>query len=203
MTPLRILPLLLALGTPLPAIAGEAEDLFNAGVEAADGGNHREAADRWRQAAALDHPDAAFRLGALYAEGRGVEQDYERAVHWYRRAAEHGNESAWFNLGHMYAKGRGVDKDAAEAVRWYGKAARNGNVYAQYALGMSWFQGGPGLQRDPEAAWFWLTVASDNFGANTFRDNANEVRARAAERMTEAERSAARQRLRDWRAEQE
>lgn len=200
---LRTLPLLLALCASPLAVAGEAEDLFDAGVEAANGGNHLEAADRWRQAAALDHADAAFRLGALYEEGRGVEQDHERAVHWYRRAAANGNESAWFNLGHMYAKGQGVAKDAAEAVRWYGKAARNDNAYAQYALGMIHFQGGAGLQPDPEAAWFWLTVAADNFGANAFRDNANDVRGRAAERMTEAQRSAARQRLRDWQAEQE
>ncbi len=203
MTPLRTLPLLLLLCASSPAFAGEADDLFSAGVEAAAGGNHREAAERWRQAAALDHADAAFRLGALYEEGRGVEQDHERAVRWYRHAADNGNESAWFNLGHMYAKGQGVAKDAAEAVRWYEKAARNENVYAQYALGMIHFHGGAGLQRDLETAWFWLTVASDNFGANAFRDNANDVRGRAAERMTEAQQSAARQRLRDWRAEQE
>lgn len=203
MIPLRTLPLLLALCASAPAVAGEAGDLFNAGVEAANGGDHREAADRWRQAAALDHADAAFRLGALYEEGRGVEQDHERAVRWYRRAADNGNESAWFNLGHMYASGQGVAKDAAKAVHWYGKAAHNDNVYAQYALGMIHFQGGAGLKRDLEAAWFWLTVAADNFGANAFRDNANDVRRRAGERMTEAQRSAARQRLRAWRAERE
>lgn len=202
MSPLRALPLLLALFASPLAIGGEAEDLFAAGVEAANGGNLPEAAERWRQAAALDHAEAAFRLGALYEEGRGVDQDYERALHWYHRAAENGSESAWFNLGHMYAKGQGVAKDAAEAVRWYEKAARNENVYAQYALGMIHFHGGAGLRRDLESAWFWLTVASDNFGANAFRDNANDVRGRAAERMTEAQLSTARQRLRDWQAEQ-
>jgi hypothetical protein len=203
MTPLRTLPLLLALCAAPLASAGQAEDLFAAGVEAAANGNHLEAADRWRQAAALDHADAAFRLGALYQEGRGVEQDYARAVEWYRRAADQGNESAWFNLGHMYAKGEGVAKDAAAAVRWYEKAARNDNAYAQYALGMIHFQGGVGLKRDMAASWFWLTVAADNFGANAFRDNANDVRRRAMDRMTETQLSAARQRLRDWQAEQE
>lgn len=203
MTPLRTLPLLLLLCASAPAFADEAEALFSAGLEAADGGNYREAADRWRQAAARDHADAAFRLGALYEEGRGVERDPERAVHWYRHAADHGNESAWFNLGHMYAKGQGVAKDAVKAVGWYEKAARNENAYAQYALGMIHFHGGAGLQPDLETAWFWLTVASDNFGANAFRDNANDVRGRAAERMSETQRRAARQRLRDWRAEQQ
>ena len=203
MTPLRTLPLLLALcATPL-AVAGEAEDLFDAGVEAASSGNHREAADRWRQAAGLDHADAAFRLGALYQEGLGVEQDYARAVEWYRRAAAEGNESAWFNLGHMHAKGQGVKKDAAEAVRWYERAARNDNAYAQYALGMLHFHGGAGLQPDMEATWFWLTVATENFGANAFRDNANDVRQRAVDRMTEAQLNAARQRLGGWQAAQE
>lgn len=199
----RTLLLVLALCASPLASADGAEEFFAAGVEAADAGNHREAADRWRQAASMDHADAAFRLGALYEEGSGVEQDYGRAVHWYRRAADHGNESAWFNLGHMYAEGQGLARDAAEAAHWYGLAARNENVYAQYALGMIHFQGGPGLERDMEATWFWLTVAADNFGANAFRDNANDIRRRAHERMTEAQRDAARQRLRDWRAEQQ
>lgn len=203
MITLRTSLLLLALCAAPPAVAGKAEDLFSAGVEAARNGNHIEAADRWRQAAALEHADAAFRLGALYQQGRGVEQDHERAVHWYRRAADNGNDSAAFNLGHMYAKGQGVAKDAAAAVGWYERAAGNGNAYAQYALGMIHFQGGPGLQRDMETTWFWLTLAADNFGANAFRDNANDVRRRAAERMTEAEHSAARERLREWRAEPE
>jgi TPR repeat protein len=199
----RILPLLLAFLAPVPTLAGEAEDLFEAGVEAANRVRYGEAAEYWRQAAALDHADAAFRLGALYQEGRGVDQDYARAVDWYRRAAANGNESAWFNLGHMYAKGQGVERDAAEAVHWYEKAARNGNTYAQYALGMIHFHGGARLQRDLAAAWFWLTVAADNFGANAFRDNANDVRGRAEGLMTEAQLSAAGQRLRDWRAEHE
>ncbi|MFW5969239.1 MAG: tetratricopeptide repeat protein [Halofilum sp. (in: g-proteobacteria)] len=185
------------------AFADEAEDLFNAGVEAADDGNHDEAAERWREAARLDHADAAFRLGALYQEGRGVEQDDARAVEWFRRAADNDSESAWFNLGHMYARGQGVEKDAAEAVRWYEKAARNENAYAQYALGMIHFQGGPGVQPDMEATWFWLTVAADNFGANAFRDNANDVRRQAEDRMNEEQRRAAGQRLRDWQAEHE
>lgn len=203
MNRLRIVTLMLALLAPGPALADEAEDLFSAGVEAAGKGRYLEAADRWRQAAALDHADAAFRLGALYEEGRGVDQDHGEAVDWYHRAAANGNESAWFNLGHMYAKGQGVEKDAAEAVHWYEMAARNGNAYAQYALGMIHFQGGPGLQRDLAGAWFWLTVAADNFGANAFRDNANEVRRQAEDRMSDAERDAAGKRLRDWRAEHE
>ena len=41
-------------------------------------------------------------LGALYAEGLGVEQDYQKAAEWYRRAAEQGLAAAQNIMGFMY-----------------------------------------------------------------------------------------------------
>ena len=34
----------------------------------------------------------------MYEKGRGVEQDYEKAVEWYQKAAEQGNKDAQSNL---------------------------------------------------------------------------------------------------------
>ena len=198
--PLPLLCLLLVL-LPCTALAGAPAEAFRAGVEAADRGDHAAAAEHWRRAARMDHADAAFRLGVLFDEGLGVEQDDRRALRWYRRAAQGGDQRAQFNLGRLYARGQGVTEDEAEAARWYERAARGGNTYAQYALGNLYNHGGPGLERDLAAAWFWLTVAAENFGANAFRDNANQLRRRAWDRMGEAERARARQRLEDWRAE--
>ena len=63
----------------------------------------------------------------MYANGRGVPQDYKQAVKWYTKAAEQGNAKAQYNLGVMYAKGQGVPQDNVYAHMWFNLAAANGN----------------------------------------------------------------------------
>ena len=67
--------------------------------------------------------------------GKGVEQDFEKAVKWYRRAAEFGDVNAQDNLGWCYEKGVGVEQDWEEAIVWYRKAAEQGLAHAQCNLG--------------------------------------------------------------------
>ncbi|MBO0755425.1 MAG: sel1 repeat family protein [Bradyrhizobiaceae bacterium] len=57
-------------------------------------------------------------LGFMYATGRGVPQNFERAVDWYRRAAEQGDPTAQYLLGLMYDKGQGVRQDWVLAHKW-------------------------------------------------------------------------------------
>jgi TPR repeat protein len=47
----------------------------------------------------------------MYANGRGVAQDYEEAVRWYRLAAKQGDALAQTQLGEAYAKGWGLRED--------------------------------------------------------------------------------------------
>ncbi|HGG7877081.1 TPA: tetratricopeptide repeat protein [Neisseria meningitidis] len=79
------------------------------------------------QAAAQGSAAAQYNLGAMYAEGQGVRQDYVEAVRWFRKAADQGLAQAQFNLGAMYYKGHGVRQDRALAQEWLGKACQNGN----------------------------------------------------------------------------
>lgn len=54
---------------------------------------------RWyRLAAEQGYADAQFRLGLMYAEGRGVAKDDAEAVRWYQLAAAQGHAGAQFNL---------------------------------------------------------------------------------------------------------
>ncbi len=179
---------------------GSPEATYASAVEALERGDPAQAVERLRRAADRDHAGAAFRLGAIYEAGRGVERDPDRAVAWYRRAAAAGDQRAWLNLAHMYATGDGVPEDESKAAQWYERAAREGNAHAQYALGLTYDRGGTGLERDPVAAWFWLTVAAERFGANAFRDSANQARAEIENDMTAAQLERARRRLGRWRA---
>ena len=40
------------------------------------------------------NPDAEYRLGLMYLEGRGVEQSRDKAARWLRRAAQNGHDQA-------------------------------------------------------------------------------------------------------------
>ena len=96
------------------------------------------------QAAEQGYAKAQFNLGLMYDSGRGVRQDYTKAVQWYRKAAEQGDAKAQSNLGLMYDSGRGVRQDYTQAVQWYRKAAEQGYAKAQYNLGVMYDNGDQG-----------------------------------------------------------
>jgi hypothetical protein len=86
--------------------------------------------------AAQGSPWAQAQLGQLYANGRGVPQDYVTARGWYEKAAAQGNAWAQAQLGQLYANGQGVPQDYATARGWYEKAAARGNAWAQAQLAL-------------------------------------------------------------------
>ena len=54
--------------------------------------------------------DAAcqFQLGYLYANGKGVRQDDQEAVHWYRQSARNGYPDGLIAMAEAFDLGRGV-----------------------------------------------------------------------------------------------
>ncbi len=69
----------------------------------------------------------------MFANGKGVAQDYAEAVRWYKLAAAQGNSIAQHNLGAMYANGKGVLQDDLQAHMWMNLAAVSGDEGAQKA----------------------------------------------------------------------
>ena len=61
----------------------------------------------------------------MYADGKGVKQDYFKAVEWYQKAAEQGIAPAQFNLGVMYHNGKGVRQNYTKAKEYFGLACDN------------------------------------------------------------------------------
>ena len=73
-----------------------------------------------------EHGDASaqFALAVMYADGRGVPQDYVEAVTWSRRAAEQSHAGAQIYLWMSYDSGLGVpQQDYVEAHMWANLAA--------------------------------------------------------------------------------
>ena len=96
---------------------------------------HESAFEGFSEYAKMGNAIAQYYLGKMYENGRGVSQDYAKAVEWYRKSAEQGNADAQCNLGYMYRKGRGISQDYAKAVEWYQKSAEQGDADAQYNMG--------------------------------------------------------------------
>ena len=68
----------------------------------------------------------------MYEDGKGVAQDFKKAVELYQKAANLGNGAACNNLGDKYYQGSGVTQDYQKAVELYQKAADLGNASAYY-----------------------------------------------------------------------
>ncbi len=109
-------------------------------------------------------PVAQKELGAIYAQGQVVKQDYAQAARWYRAAADQGHAGAQAALGELYEAGQGVPHDEAAAAEWYRRAAEQGHVGGQYSLAVLYVLG-RGVPKDPAEAVNWYRRAADQGNA--------------------------------------
>src|SRR5690606_19300041 len=122
------------------------------------------AEDHYLRAYAMGDPRAAWRLGTMYATGRGVPLDLAVATRWYRLAAESGLPAGQFALGLTWWNGRywtglALESNYAEAVRLFTLAAERGYAPAYLYLGLA-HHFGYGVERDYAAAAAWYRRAS-------------------------------------------
>jgi len=113
------------------------------------------------QAAEAGDAEAQFKLGALYANGKGVKQDSRAAARWLRKAAKQGWTAAQTLLGWCYAGGNGVSKDMAEAMQWYSTAAEAGDTDAMCSLADIYASGEPGIEQNTQAMLIWYETAAN------------------------------------------
>ncbi|HTS56307.1 MAG TPA: GAF domain-containing protein [Terriglobales bacterium] len=79
---------------------------------------------------------AQFALGAQYATGDNVQQDYTQAVRWFSKAAEQGHVLAQATLGAYYLAGRGVPTDLSKAYFWSILAQAGGDQASEYRVNL-------------------------------------------------------------------
>jgi hypothetical protein len=87
-----------------------------------------------RKVAERGDPAAQFSLGARYATGEEVKQDYTEAVKWFTLAAEQGHILAQATLGAYYWAGRGVPQDLTKAYYWSVLAQAGGDQASKYRV---------------------------------------------------------------------
>jgi TPR repeat protein len=124
--------------------------VVNTRITAGDKG----AFNRTLKLARLGAPTSQYEVGLMYANGVGVAQDLEQAIHWVRQAAEKGFSPAQYLLGTRYATGVAVEKDAHQALDWLRRAADQQHPRALYKLGKMYAGGQPQV-----ALSLWRTAA--------------------------------------------
>jgi hypothetical protein len=87
-----------------------------------------------RKLAEQGDPAAQFAMGARYATGEEVKQDYTEAVRWFALAAEQGHVNAQAMLGAYYGVGRGVPQDFSRAYFWSILAQAGGDEASKYRI---------------------------------------------------------------------
>ncbi len=71
------------------------------------------------RAVRLGSPEAAHRLGGMFALGRGVKKNSVRAGRFWSLSARLGYPAAQIDWGVMCAKGEGTPRDTAQAYYWF------------------------------------------------------------------------------------
>eukprot|EP00931_Biecheleriopsis_adriatica_P102938 TRINITY_DN77843_c0_g1_i1.p1 TRINITY_DN77843_c0_g1~~TRINITY_DN77843_c0_g1_i1.p1 ORF type:complete len:593 (-),score=108.18 TRINITY_DN77843_c0_g1_i1:236-2014(-) len=104
------------------------------------------------------HPDASSALGQLFAEGRGVEANLEKAVELLRVGLASGSSLAALKLGGMYSSGVGVKKDTKKALKLLEQALAAGLIPAATFLAHMYLAG-DGVPKDEERATAYLEQA--------------------------------------------
>lgn len=110
--------------------------------------------DLFRRAQNGDN-DACFNLGECFFYGRGVSQDYAKAIHWYTQSSDRGDCSSQKKLADCYYLGQGTDRNLAKAAMRYEQAAEQGDYDSQKALIRCYAIGGTGLMPDRRRAEYY------------------------------------------------
>jgi TPR repeat protein len=114
----------------MPAVP--ADDYYQSGRRAEDGGDVLTAMRIYEGLAYMGHAKSQFRLGYLYSES--VMKDIKLTLYWWKRAADQGHVLAQYNLGLMCERGLGMPVDLQKASEWFAAAARQGDVKAKAKL---------------------------------------------------------------------
>ncbi len=103
---------------------------YNKGVDAYKNGDYKTAIELWTPYATEGNVNAQYDIATIYYEGKGVEQNFKKALYWYKKAAEQEDAKAYAKIGLMYCKGEGVLTSYKQAVHYIQLAFDNGCIYA-------------------------------------------------------------------------
>lgn len=111
------------------------------------------------EALKMNNPDAIFKLASHYDAGYGVEENKEKAFHYYMKAAKLGNDRAMAEVGLCYLNGKGVKQNDVQAFEWLSHS--RDDLYGYYYLAQCYLKG-IGTEKNIEKAVPLLEKAVEN-----------------------------------------
>ncbi len=141
---------------------------------------------------------AQSRVGLMYADGMGALQDAASAVSWLRKAADKNDKNAQYSLALMLYEGRGVPRNLPAAIALLGKSADQGHGLAQFSLG-TLYQRGEVVPKDDRESYFWYQLAARHSEAPQERRTANQAGQSLVRLLTEQDKKALDERVKNWR----
>jgi len=198
----RVLGAILLAACILLASPARAQVALEEGLAAYRSGNYAKAMEVWRPLADSGNADAQYRIGSMYAEGKGVQRNDATALTWFQRAAEHGNAAAQYNVGASYAAGAGVAQSDTEAAKWFKRAANQGMPFAELNLGLL-YAAGRGVPQDNVEAMTWLQISLFALPPGGARSDVARAMQDVSSKMTSEQLQDARDRARTWKAKPE
>ncbi len=103
-------------------------------------------------------------LGALRAQGSGVDKDAASAAKLWQKACDRRAYLGCVALGSVYIRGAGVERDNKKAVALLGRACTGREAQACYLLGVLHLRGGVATKDPKEAAAMFNKACGDGHG---------------------------------------
>lgn len=122
-------------------------------------GEYERAYDHFFKSANQGNTEAQFYLGDMFHHGKGVKQDYAKAVEYYQLAVEE-QPGAMYGLGMLMIEGKGIERNANEGAKLIFIAAQAGQIDAQFEIGVTFAEGKNGFERDYKKAVEWYSQAA-------------------------------------------
>ncbi len=144
-----------------PAVADDASRACKKNINKQ---NYKNALVPCQEAAQQGDLDSQVHLATMYYKGKGVKQDYLKAIKWWRSAAMHGLEYRGVNIAAIALlridySSKNLKENHSEVVKQWRNAAMQGDINAQINLGLM-YSNGNGIERDyPKADKWWRHAA--------------------------------------------
>ncbi len=130
-----------------------------AGDKAYASGKYSLAAEKYISAADDGDVVAQYRIGQMYAEGRGVSRNPGQAASNVLKSADQGYGPACMTAASWYLSGsNGLPKDEKKGAEYLSKEAEKGNPAAMFSLGCLYAKG-TGVEKDANTAVKWFNDA--------------------------------------------
>ncbi len=126
---------------------------FDQAVEDYNNGGYIKSLNTFYTLAKKGDAKAQYNVALIYANGKGVQRDLDKARKWYEKAAKQGNGPAQYNLAQLYHAAGETDAHGYEKARyWYEKAVEAGIMQAYNNLAALYIEG-KGVKKDQQKAF--------------------------------------------------